>query len=59
MLKGAAGGYGYPEMTEVVGAIESSMEGGDEASPSLNSRLAELDQLCRLALRGFGQGVCP
>lgn len=50
-LKGSAGSFGYPCVTELVGAIERAMRTGDQAGAgALMVRLAALDELASLQL---------
>jgi len=43
-LKGAGGGYGFPQITEVAGVLEASLK---EAAPP-EQIAGELEQLCRI-----------
>ena len=47
-LKGAAGGYGFPRITEAASAVEQAIAEGAEA-PSLQRHIDELASLCRRA----------
>jgi signal transduction histidine kinase/CheY-like chemotaxis protein len=47
-LKGAAGGYGFPRITEAASAVEQAIAEGAEA-PSLQRHVEELASLCRRA----------
>lgn len=47
-LKGAAGGYGFPRITEAAAAVEQGVRDGIDAS-SLHSRAEDLARLCRRA----------
>jgi signal transduction histidine kinase/CheY-like chemotaxis protein len=47
-LKGAAGGYGFPQITEAAARVEEAVAEGAE-SPSLRRHAEELASLCRRA----------
>jgi HPt (histidine-containing phosphotransfer) domain-containing protein len=47
-LRGAAGGYGFPRITEAAAAVERAIVLGAEA-PSLQRHVEELASLCRRA----------
>ncbi|MEZ4407848.1 MAG: ATP-binding protein [Polyangiales bacterium] len=49
-LKGAAGGYGYPELTDAAAALEDAARRDDR--PALEGRLAAVTDLCARAARG-------
>ncbi len=53
-LKGAAGGYGYPDLSRFAGVIESQLtadpSGKDLAS--LSRSVADLVEVCRRAIKG-------
>lgn len=53
-LKGAAGGYGYPDLSRIAGALEASLaEGGTEPDPTtLKHAVDALVEVCRRAIAG-------
>lgn len=50
-LKGAAGGYGYPSITEAARAVEDLAKAAGDAG-ALATSVADLEQLCRRAVAG-------
>ena len=47
-LKGAAGGYGFPQITDAAGRLESCVKDGVDLD-QLRARAADLADLCRRA----------
>jgi len=48
-LKGAAGGYGFPAITEVAGEIEATLLAGECEMSRLSGKVEALIDLCRRA----------
>ncbi|QYK48799.1 MAG: Hpt domain-containing protein [Phycisphaeraceae bacterium] len=53
-LKGAAGGYGYPDLSRIAGTLEASItEGGPEPDPTTVKHAVDaLVDVCRRAIAG-------
>jgi HPt (histidine-containing phosphotransfer) domain-containing protein len=53
-LKGAAGGYGYPEVSRLAGVLENQLLDAREGRdlPSVNKSVHELVSICRRAIAG-------
>ena len=49
-LKGAAGGYGFPTISETAAALESSLLAQESDTSVLNEKLDALVHLCRRAM---------
>jgi len=48
-LKGAAGGYGFPQISECAGELEKSIVSGQAAVSALTERVEDLISLCKRA----------
>lgn len=58
-LKGAAGGYGYPELSRIAGVLEAQLV-QDEAALSaaaLNRSVQDLVSICRRAIDGHSPSM--
>ncbi|MEM7227484.1 MAG: Hpt domain-containing protein [Planctomycetota bacterium] len=49
-LKGSAGGYGFPTITESAAELERTVLGDEAANASLAEKLEDLLELCRSAM---------
>ncbi|MEM7755749.1 MAG: Hpt domain-containing protein [Planctomycetota bacterium] len=54
-LKGAAGGYGYPDVSDAAAAIESPLRSGEVDLNSLASKVDDLCELCERVIAGRGK----
>lgn len=53
-LKGAGGGYGYPQITEAAKALEDVLK-ADGPVAEVKAKIDQLDQVCQAAKRGMNQ----
>lgn len=51
-LKGAAGGYGYPSITQSAASLEHVLLDAEAESSNISEQIEELIQLCRRAAAG-------
>jgi len=51
-LKGAGGGYGYPDITTAAGAVEDHLRGGETDVTALTNKVRDLVSLCERAMAG-------
>ena len=51
-LKGAAGGYGYPSLSEAAGVLESRLSGSPRDVEDVLSAVTDLRRICDRAIRG-------
>jgi HPt (histidine-containing phosphotransfer) domain-containing protein len=51
-IKGAAGGYGFPTLTQSAAELEHALIAGETEVASLNEKVEDLLALCRRAAAG-------
>ena len=54
-LKGAGGGYGYPEITEAAFALEAACDRSDRISEEICTLVGALVEICQRAQAGIQQ----
>lgn len=50
-LKGAGGGYGYPDVTDAARELETAIKSGDQAD-HIRQLIDELEAVCQAVVRG-------
>jgi HPt (histidine-containing phosphotransfer) domain-containing protein len=56
-LKGAAGGYGYPALSEAAAVLEQHLATPDRNLDSVQNAVSELQGICDRAIRGHPHGA--